>query len=612
MQERPEKVEIKSRATAFARMKQYILQQGLGFRLKLFFALISLVPLISLGLISFTMYSGSMKETTINYTGDIINEININMFLRFSKIDDISKILLNNVTLKTILSKEEAQANGDFLEDSPKVTQMLQSIMFSNDYITSIYILPGRNSNIYSTGLVTGNYGTGLFSEEYRNSYKETDIYRQTIGEYNNYRWWAPREILDKRVFLLTRKIYDVDKGDLGVMVIHIDEKILDDMYDRLNRERISTILLTDEKGNIIYHPDKEMLDRPIGLESFPRISQSTKGSFVIGTGGDKSFVVFDTFFVTGWKFVALIPYSKLMAQVSRVGNITIFIALLCLILIITVSTLITKSILSPVKKLMRLMKKGASGQMDVRFDGNTLDETGQLGESFNTMMASIQKLMKMVEEESRSRVEAQIKALEAHINPHFLYNTLASIYWNAIAKENDEIARMSLSLSNFFKLGLNKGKEFTTVGREVEHAQEYLSIQKMLYEDRFDLVIDVDRDILEYKTIKLILQPLVENSLVHGLENKDGRGLIKIDVFKREDRIVFKVLDNGEGIKALEETGLEEIINRGYGLKNVQERLRLYFHNDFTIDCRSVPREETVFEISIPAIKFEGGESNV
>lgn len=603
---------VKGTLSLIDMIKQYLLRRGLGFRLKLFFALISLVPLISLSLISFTLYSKSLKESAITYTSDIINEVNINMFLRFSKIDDISKILLNNATLKNILSKEEEQAHSDFLGDNPKVIQLLQSIMFSNDYITSIYILSEKNNNIYATGLITGDYGSGLFSEEFRNSYKQMEMYRETIREYNNYKWWAPVEIMGKRVFLLTRKIYDVDKGNLGVIVIHIDEKILDDMYDRLNREQISTILLTDEKGKTIYHPDKKILDRYSDPESFSIISSETKGNFVTGTGKDRRLIVFDTFFVTGWKFIALIPYSKLMAQVDRIGNVTAVIAVLCLLIILLVSTFITKSILSPVKKLMQLMKKGASGQMDVRFDGNTQDETGQLGESFNIMMSSIQKLMKMVEDESRLKVEAQIKALEAHINPHFLYNTLASIYWNAIARENEEIARMALSLSNFFKLGLNKGKEFTTVGSEVEHAREYLSIQKMLYEDRFDLEINVENQALEYKTIKLILQPLVENSLVHGLENKDDRGLIKIDVCKSGDRIIFRVTDNGEGIIDLEGTGLQEIIDNGYGLKNIQDRLKLYFHDDYTMDCRSIPGMETVFEVSIPAIKSEDGEDNV
>lgn len=603
---------IKKRSTIIDPFMKLLVHNKLAFRLRFFFILVSLVPLLVLGIFSFVIYSGSLKDNAAAYTGDIISELNINLFLRFSKIDDVSKTLLNNDTLKSILIKNNEKSNIDFVNDSPIVNKMLRSIMFSNDYITSIYILPTKNHHIFATGLATDDYGTSIFTDNYRSNYKETDIYKETIKDYNNFKWWSPREIMNKRVFILSRRLYDMDKGDLGVMVIHIDEKIMDNMYDITNTKDDSTFFLTDEKGKIIYHPERDMIDRYIGDDAYSAISKNSKGSLVMKYGNEKYFEIYDTFFVTGWKFIVVIPYSKLMSEANRIGIITLVIAVVCLVLVIFISTFVTRTILSPIRKLMQLMKRGAAGNMEVRFVESSEDEIGQLGKSFNTMISSIQKLMMLVEDESNQKIEAQIGALEAQINPHFLYNTLASMYWSALSKGDREISQMALSLSNFFKLGLNKGKELTTVKKEVEHVKEYLEIQRMLYENRFNSNLTVDDNILKCRTIKLILQPLVENSLVHGLENKDESGFIKIDIKELSGRIVFRVADNGSGIEKLKEESLQTIINGGVGLKNVQDRLRLYFRNDFTIECSSNPDVETVFEISIPLINDGGEETDV
>lgn len=603
---------IKALLKEVAKQNKHRVGQGLATRLMLLFTLVSLVPLLVLGTFSFFIDANIYTENSVKYTADLIKEININLFLRFSKIDDISKALLNNTTLKDILAKEDAAAAGDYWEDSPQINQILKSIMFSNDYIKSIYILPEKNTNTYAVGMVDNGYEASMFTDEFKARYKDSDLYKETLLEYNSYKWWPSRNIMGKNVLVLTRKLYDVERGNLGVIVILIGENMIDDMYGRINKERGLSILLTDEKGVIIYHPDKKQIGQNIDKSTHDIIYGAENGNFDAYYEGEKQLGVFDTFFITGWKFTALTPYSQLHVGANRIRNTTLIIAAICILLVFFISLFVTRTILKPLRKLRQLMKKGASGDLQVRFTMNLQDEIGDLGESFNSMMASIQNLMHMLDKESKLKVDAQIKSLEAQINPHFLYNTLASIYWNATSKGNTEIADMSLSLSNFFKLGLNKGKEFTTVSKEVEHAREYLSIQKMLYEDRFDLEIDIHDDIREYKVIKLIIQPLVENSLVHGLEDMDERGLIRIEAFKAKDRIVFKVLDNGKGLEGLVERGLQSIIDGGYGIKNLQERLRLYFHNDFTIACTSIPGVETVFEITVPAVTGEGDETSV
>lgn len=590
-----------------------LMNRGLNFRLILSFTLISLVPLLALGFFSYYKSSNTVQDTARKYSMDMISEISINMFLRFKNIDDISKVLLNSTEVKEILAENDPMMKESQYQDQAKMGSILKSITFSNDYITSIYILPEQNRQIFAVGDVTGNYGINYLTDEYKDTYKKSGLYQETVTEYNNYKWWPIQNILGKNVFVLTRKLYDVEKGVLGVIVIHVSERILDDIYNRINHERQSTLYLLDQNGIILYHPDKSNIGNTMGNKQIQReIVKSEKGSFITFQDNHKMFAVYNTFFVTGWKLMILTPYDEIISQAVMIRYATLTIIAMCLVFVIFLSFFMSRGILNPVHKLVQLMNKGATGDMGVRFDVQYQDEIGQLGNSFNKMMANIEQLMKMVEAEHKQKVEAEIKALEAHINPHFLYNTLASIYWTAMGEGNTKVGEMASSLSNYFRLGLNKGKEFTTVGKEVEHVKEYLRIQKMRYNHQFKFDVDVDRKVIGYSTIKLILQPLVENALVHGIEKKHGKGYIYVQVVGRDGRIVFRVMDNGLGIPTLAEEGLQKIIDNGYGLKNVQQRLKLYFNEDYTICCTSIPEKETVFEITIPAVLREEEENNV
>ena len=603
-----------NRKTSWGKLIEGIfMNRGLQFRIAFSFTLISLIPLLALGLFSYYKSAGAIQDIVSQYTSDITNEININIFLNFKDIDDISKMVLNSDPLKEILAQERAETSGDKHGNYLKIISILKSIKFSNDFITSIYILSSKNNMIYAVGDVTGNYGISFLTPEYRANYKKSAIYRETLSEYNNYKWWPPQNVLGQNVFVLTRKLYDMDRGNLGVVVIHVNQNILRNIADRLTHHKNTLLYLIDEEGRFIYHPEIAWMGKKIkDPEILKGVCRSESGSFITHKRKPKLFVVYNTFFVTGWKLVALMPYRQLIAQASTLRNVTIIIFLACFILVLILSLFISGGILNPVRKLNQLMRQGATGDMKVRFNVLYQDEIGDLGVSFNQMMGNIEKLMQMVEEEQQHKVKAQISALEAHINPHFLYNTLASMYWLAMAEGNHKVGQMAVALSNFFRLGLNKGKEFTTVEKEVEHVRSYLSIQKMRFGDKFEYHIQVDPEILQYRTIKLILQPLVENSLVHGIEGLPVPGLIKVSVFKAGEGITFRVLDNGSGIANLDEEGLPKIMNSGYGLKNLQQRLSLYFENDYSLSCTSVPHQETVFEISIPVRSRPEGEEHV
>ena len=588
----------------FFQLKAVIQNRRLRLQLILLFVLVSLVPLISLGLFSYYKSSQTIQNITRSYSNDIINEMSTNILLRFKNINDISKMLLNNGTVKDILLKDKARAGMDFDEDNLRMSLLLKTIKDSNpNNIRSVYILPEKNGSIYAIGDIVESHGLAFLNDEYRRNYKESNLYQDTIKASKNYIWWPTQNVLGNNVFILTEKLYEDTEGVLGVLVIHIGVDTMDSIYSSIESYNNSKMYLIDGKGRILFHPDKANIGKQIGNKEIQDIVLSKdSGSFILKENNDPLFVVYNTFSVTDWKAVVTTNYNELISDAEKIRTATMLITVLCLLFIITVTPFIAKSILKPVVRLMQLMKQGSTGDMNVRFNARYNDEIGQLGHCFNNMMENIGKLIRLVEDESAKKAEAEVKVLESHINPHFLYNTLASMYWSAMAKGDKEIGQMASSLSNFFRLGLNKGKEFTTVGKEAEHVKEYLNIQGMLYRCLFEYSMEVDPSLYKYRTIKLILQPLVENSLIHGFESKKEKGYIKIAILKQENRIVFKVTDNGRGIADLDEKGLDSIIGEGYGLKNIKDRLRLYFSNDFTISCTSEPGVETTFIITIPA----------
>jgi two-component system sensor histidine kinase YesM len=589
----------------YFKLKALVRSRRLRVQLVLLFVLVSLIPLISLGVFSYYRSSKTIQNITRTYSNDIINEMSTNILLRFKNINDISKVLLNNGTVKDILSKDKAQALSDFNEDNLRMSLLLKTIMDSNpNNIRSVYILPEKNGSIYAIGDIVESHGLAFLNDEYRKNYKESSLYTDTIKAVKNYIWWPTQNVLGNNVFILTEKLYDDTEGVLGVLVIHIGMDTMDSIYRSLESYNNSKMYLIDGKGRILFHPEKANIGKQIGNRQIQDIvTSSDSGSFILRENNGPLFVVYNTFSVTDWKAIVTTNYTELISDAEKIRTATLVITILCLLFIITVTPFIAKSILKPIVRLMQLMKQGSTGDMNVRFNTRYNDEIGQLGDCFNNMMENIGKLIRLVEDESAKKVEAELKVLESHINPHFLYNTLASMYWSAMAKGDTEMGRMASSLSNFFRLGLNKGKEFTTVGKEAEHVKEYLNIQSMLYQNRFDYELEVDTSLYKYRTIKLILQPLAENSLNHGFERKKEKGHIKITILNQDNRIVFKVTDNGCGIDNLDEKGLDSILAEGYGLKNIKDRLRLYFSNDFTISCSSEPGVETTFQITIPAL---------
>ena len=293
----------------------------------------------------------------------------------------------------------------------------------------------------------------------------------------------------------------------------------------------------------------------------------------------------------------------------------TFIIICACLIAVLTIGLAmavmqITTGMLRPIQVLAQAAGRISEGDLDARADVDSRDEIAVLADRFNDMAGNIQTLVVKVREDEQKMRKADLRLLQEQINPHFLYNTLDNIVWLIEGNEPDEAVEMVVTLSEFFRLVLSKGKEFITIRQEEQHISSYLQIQGKRYHDILDYHIYIDPEIYEYQIPKLTLQPLVENALYHGIKYKRSRGMIEITGTKEGENLYLTVADDGVGMDEDELKKLKKEISRpcketesGFGLANVNERIRMYFGSEYGMKIWSEKGSGTRITIEIPAI---------
>jgi two-component system sensor histidine kinase YesM len=280
----------------------------------------------------------------------------------------------------------------------------------------------------------------------------------------------------------------------------------------------------------------------------------------------------------------------------------------------------LSRSIYTPIKKLHDVTKTITQNDLQVLVTSDNVDEITELGMSFNIMIGKIRELLKAKIEEQENLKKAELRTLQSQINPHFLYNTLDTIIWMAEAKKTDQIVEVVSALSNFFRISLSKGKDWITIAEEIERVRSYLIIQKMRYSDIMDFKIEVDKNVSNHTVLKLILQPLVENAIYHGIKNKRAGGTIIVRAKPwNGNEVLVEIEDNGIGILPDKLSKIQAELNdnsddikqeSGFGLGNVNQRIKLYYGMQYGLSIRSEYQIGTCVSFIIPARKADVVES--
>jgi two-component system sensor histidine kinase YesM len=417
----------------------------------------------------------------------------------------------------------------------------------------------------------------------------------------------------------MTRIVRDVKNGkNIGFIFVGVNKKTIMNRYLNNMYDRDHGIVILDENGALMLSAGKEFYNGNEQELRQLRDNSGGSGSKVISVGGEDLLLSFSSG-EQGWQILYTVPLSLLT---NELNSIKLFVALMIvgwLLLTIPILMLLSSFLTAPIKNLLQSMRRFQNGQFDEKIEIKYGDEIGHLSRGYNNMVANIKALVDDVYVLRLREQEAELKALQSQINPHFLYNMLDTIFWEAEAAGQERIGEMIINLSRLFRLSLNRGKSFTSVSKERELLELYLSLQKMRFKDLLGYEIQIPPDLDAYVILKLSLQPFVENAIVHGIERQRGGGFIRISGRRDGHQLYFRIEDDGPGMspKAMEQ--IKEMRSEsdtytaketgGYAVQNVHERLRHFYKDNFELRFSSEPGAGTIVEIRIPAMKeSEGG----
>lgn len=567
--------------------------------------IIILVSITSLSILGSKIYRDSFEEQANQNMLQMIDQVETNVQAYIDNVEDIMYYLRNDPVITDFLQLQENERPD---------AEMKQTLK--------------RNLSVYTdnaseiAGILVVNQYSQFVSNEMRRIKRDP----LTVESWYQAAVETPQETLmisnpigrniatDKNysvddVLSMVKAVQDPISGDvLGVILIDVKLEGIKHMLEKATLGQNGLIYIVDKSGDIVYTPVN-----PVVYRIRPEWVQDTAANNLIKEiNGEPYRILYNAANTHDeWKIIGVLSLQDSLQTVTDIQYYTLLITVITLIFAIIAASFFTGSITKPLKKLSALMKKIEGGDLNHRFKSRYNDEIGQLGNSFNRMVGEIQQLINLVYIEQKKKREAELQVLQAQIKPHFLYNTLDTIQWMAQEYNAQDIVEMIAALTNLFRIGLNKGNERITVSQELKHVESYMIIQMARYEEKLDFKIDAEDAVLKYHVLKVILQPLVENAIYHGLKARRGKGRINIKVRKSEEAIVFYVADDGVGMKP---EFLAEINDRlaqggknghdGYGLFNVNERIKLTYGPQYGIRVESVYGKGTTVILSHPLVE--------
>lgn len=550
--------------------------------------------------VSMKFTNTSIFENSSEYTHMIIQQMNQNIDSYIDYMENIAYLISSNEDVQDYLFDEKIDNEGRY-----RILNQLQTILDSRSDIRNVGIISKNGRMLINDGSKSVNQDLDLNTQEWYATALEkpngpilTSSHVQHIisGE----RPW---------VITLSRGIRDRSgSGEKeGVFFIDLNYSAISELCDQSTVGTKGYAFILDAKGNIVYHPQQQQLYNELQTENISLIMDTDEDTVLTGTGNDGKLYSISRSEKTGWTVVDCTNVKELLSKSRQAQSVYVLTAIILVIVALLFSRFMARSITLPIQKLRDSMKKVQEGDFsvsDVVVDSK--NEIGSLTKSFDVMTHRIHELMEQNVHEQEEKRKSELKALQSQINPHFLYNTLDSIIWMAEGKKNEEVVLMTASLARLLRQSISNEDEVVPIANEVEYARGYLTIQKMRYKDKLEFQIEVDSSILYIPLIKLVLQPIIENAIYHGLKYKESKGLLIVKGFMKDGNAVLQVIDDGVG---MDEETLAHIYDKhkvnyhsnGVGVYNVQKRLKLYYGEDYGITYTSELGKGTTATITIP-----------
>lgn len=569
---------------------------------------------VSLLLTGYTLYRQA-AESAIEQAQTImeqnLQQTRTSIEEKVKMMENISQIIAFDSRIQTLLDSDFINESFQLQDYRDNVAPIIDNIMRQNPYIHSIHVYMSNPQIPELYGGYDGFFSISRIADD--------SNYRSLLDDNSIKSAW--RSVHKEKLLLVrpdvspvadvlsfNRKIYSFhDFGIAGLVEIEIMESELFKPLKDSVSGTVGNVYIMDESGKVVSDTIAEAYGARAEQLGLGEWSSGGPVNLLAEVGGTRSIVISIPLEGPQLRIIGVFPVSHVVEKVQDSLYTTLFVLAAALLLLSLLVYFVTVKLLSRMKQLLKAMKQVREDSLGVSVPVTGNDEFSQMTRSFNHMTRRIHDLVERVYKSELLEREAEVKALESQINPHFLYNTLATISWVARKANAPDVTRISDSLAKFYRLVLNKGSSETLVAGELEMVKAYLVIQKFRFEERFDAVFEVDDEVKEFVTLKNILQPLVENALVHGIEPKRSHGTIIIKAGVEDGWVVLRIIDDGVGMTAprladIREAKSLESAGSGYALANITSRLRSHYGEEHRLELFSRPGIGTVITISFKA----------
>jgi two-component system sensor histidine kinase YesM len=552
----------------------------------------TLIPLLIIGTFGFIYLNKVMENKISDTTSNFLSVIDWNIDTFVADIESSANIIVSSNDIQGFLNHTELTLESYKMQTATR--DLLINVTNNKPFINAAYV--GNEQNEY---LQLSQGQSNYFGTVY-DQINRTDWYNMLEQQDGNGVWFKGIEtdfIESSNLLMYGKFIRDLETIEkIGVLIISVNKSVFDNMFENINNEE--EILIFDQ-DTVIYSNDNENQDK---YKSIIETLQNPQEAQIVEIENEKYILNHATNTITNWKIVSVVPYKYVVKEFNYIRALTVLLLVLSFLLATISAFLISKKITKQLSLLRNVTEGMEKREMisNIAFDSN--DEIGKVGNRFVQLYNRNSELTVQLYESQLKEKEAELLALQNHINPHFLYNTLNSIFWMAQKSNAKLIAKMAVSLSKIFKLTLNDGKYITTVENEINQVKSYIDIQNIRFDNKIKYSIDIDPLLLKKNIIKLILQPLVENAVYHGLELIEGNGEIKITGRKVNDAMIFEVIDNGVGFETEEVAASKQ----GYALKNINERIKLQYGQNYGMTIESKKDRGTKVIVKV-GLEFAG-----
>jgi two-component system sensor histidine kinase YesM len=585
------------------------------------FALIVITTIFLLGTVSLNFLRKSLVDSAEQSTMQFASQLSRIVDNYIAYMNDIALVVMEDVDVRAYMGAPAASSPND----RSRIGQFLSSIRNVRKDIDGVFLLPadGGSREVLPAYVIASSPGAevnpyydfgrfasaaGIAAEGGDSPFVSSAHVENMIA--GRYPW----------VISLVREIRGRDGAAVGFIQVDLNYAIIDDLCRSAQSGDSGYVFILGASGDIVYHPRQQLIYGNLKTERIGELLALRAGFITSKVDGRDVIYTAKPSGKTGWIIVVVSYLSELLAGARQTLYTFVLLAILCFLISVLVSYFVSIRISRPIESLRRSMQEVEKGNFDIDITVACSNEVYQLARDCDIAVKKVRDLIEQNRKDSERERILELRALQAQINPHFLYNTLDSIIWMVELGENDRAIDVTSSLARFFRLGISKGSEIITIRTEIEYLETYLSIQKMRYQKKLDYEVAFQPELYGCRILKLLVQPIVENAIYHGIKNKESPGLVRVSGERDGAEMLIRVIDDGVGMDSERLAALRRRLadpsyyeaeeeparfsSGGVGMRNVQERIRLYFGSAYGLSFESSPGVGTTALIRIPLVE--------